>query len=172
ARQKTAVRPVRGLNTPSEPNRQGGTTVRPPATPRERSGPEPAPENTSAPVSAAGPPEVPAPERSPASESHPDVSPPRPDVSAEAPGEPQESAPHASEALASAPQASEALASGEWSASRSRPSPESSSPAQEPVTDLSVLPPVRSGRRSLAAWPRVPVAAALPLRRCAVRDTD
>src|SRR5690606_13578566 len=162
ARQKTAVRPVRGLNTPSEPNRQGGTTVRPPATPRERSGPEPAPENTSAPVSAAGPPEGPAPERSPASESLPDVSSSLPDVSSEAPGEPRESASHASEALAS----------GEWSASRSRPSPESSSPAHEPVTDLSDLPPVWSGRRALAAWPLVPLAVALALWGYAVRHTD
>lgn len=136
--------------------------MRPPATPRERSGPEPAPENTSAPVSAAGPPEGPAPERSPASESLPDVSSSLPDVSSEAPGEPRESASHASEALAS----------GEWSASRSRPSPESSSPAHEPVTDLSDLPPVWSGRRALAAWPLVPLAVALALWGYAVRHTD
>ncbi|CAL9455987.1 hypothetical protein SUDANB70_02547 [Streptomyces sp. enrichment culture] len=53
--------------------------------------------------------------------------------------------------------------------------PEASSPAHEraePVTDLSDLPPVWSGRRALAAWPVVPLAAALALWGYAVRHTD
>ncbi|MEU1103696.1 glycosyltransferase [Streptomyces tibetensis] len=57
------------------------------------------------------------------------------------------------------------------SQSSSPSSSESSSPAHEPVTDLSDLPPVWSGRRALA-WPGVPLLVALALWAYAVRHTD
>src|SRR5690606_15951010 len=106
----------------AEPNRQGGTTVRPPATPQERSAPEPAPQST-----------------------------PVPRTSDEAPAE-----------RTSVSRTSSASASSEWS-----------SPAHEPVTDLSDLPPVRLSLRGLAAaWPALPLLAALALWVYAVRHTD
>ncbi|TWF85886.1 hypothetical protein FHX78_112844 [Streptomyces capillispiralis] len=56
---------------------------------------------------------------------------------------------------------------------RAPSSSESSSPAHEPVTDLSDLPPVWPGRRGLtAARPAVPLLAALALWGYAVRHTD
>lgn len=57
------------------------------------------------------------------------------------------------------------------SQSSSPSSSESSSPAHEPVTDLSDLPPARSGRRALA-WPGVPLLVALALWAYAMRHTD
>ncbi len=55
--------------------------------------------------------------------------------------------------------------------SSSPASQESSSPAPEPVTDLSDLAPVWPGRRALA-WPGLPLLAALALWAYAVRHTD
>lgn len=56
--------------------------------------------------------------------------------------------------------------------SRTHPSSESSTPAREPVTDLSDLPPLWSGRRALELRPVLPLLAALALWLYAVRHTD
>ncbi|CAL9544951.1 hypothetical protein SUDANB15_04289 [Streptomyces sp. enrichment culture] len=125
--------------------------MRPPTTPRERSASEPAPKSTPEPTT----PDEAAPESTPE------------------PVTPDEAAPE----RAHAPDVRDAADPGpharnERTGSQPPSSSEASSPAHEPVTDLSDLPPVWSGRRGLAAWPAVPLLAALALWAYAVRHTD
>ncbi len=117
--------------------------MRPPTTPRERSASGPAPGSTPEPVT----PGEAAPERAPA--------------------------PGARDAADPGPHAPSGRTEPQSPASASSfSSSEASSPVHEPVTDLSDLPPVRPGRRTLAAWPAVPLLAALALWVYAVRHTD